>query len=158
MMNLVLFLTHKFLIYEPLDSKSDVGLTYIYVINFLSLRKSRGRWSLHNLPAVSHTTCIEYKFSGDVSAFVAPSYTCPSTWMLDAVLEKNLHLCAMSLATMLASIPFPDGSYYYLIIFKPWFYFKQFTIVKGHLQVQHCWNQIFLVLGLWLEELTNGLS
>ena len=77
--------------------------------------------------------------------------------MLDPALEKYLHLCAMSLATLPTSIPFPDGSYYHLIIFKSWFYFKQFTIVKGHLQVQHGWNQIFLVLGLWLGELKNDL-
>lgn len=156
-MNLVLFLTHKFLIYEPLDSKSDVGFTCIYAINSLSLRKSRGRWSLHILPAVPHTTCPEHSISGDAGTTAAPSYTSPSTWRSDVVLEKYLHLCAMNLATMLASIPFPDGSCYYLIIFKPWFYFKQFTIVKGHLQVQHCWNKIFLVLGLWLGEFKNGL-
>lgn len=157
MMNLVLFLTHKFLIYEPLDSKSDVGFTCIYVINSLSLRKSRGRWSLHILPAVPHTTCTEHNISGDADATVAPSYTSPSTGMSDAVLEKYLHLCAMNLAATLASIPFPDGSCYYLIIFKRWFYFKQFTIVKGHFQVQHCCNKIFLVLGLWLGEFKNGL-
>ena len=37
--------------------------------------------------------------------------------MLDPALEKYLHLCAMSLATLPTSIPFPDGSYYHLIIF-----------------------------------------
>ena len=57
--------------------------------------------------------------------------------MLDAALEKYLHPCAMSLTTLPTSTPFPDGSYYHLIIFKSWFYFKQFTIVRGHLQVQH---------------------
>lgn len=92
-----------------------------------------------------------------IGTSVAPSYTCSSTWMLDAALEEYLHLCTMSLAALPASIPFPDGSYYHLIIFKPWFYFKQFTIVKGHLQVWHYWNQIFLVLGLWLGEFKNDL-
>lgn len=95
--------------------------------------------------------------SGDAIASMAPSCTCPTTWRLDAALEKYLHLYAVSLARMLASIPFPDGRYYHLIIFKLWFYFKQFTIVKGHLQVQRCWNQIFLVLGPWLRGFKNVL-
>ena len=33
------FPIHTFLIYEPLDTKSDSGMTQIYVIYFLSLRK-----------------------------------------------------------------------------------------------------------------------
>lgn len=94
--------------------------------------------------------------SGDVIASVTQSYTCPSPWMLDGTLEKYVHLCAMSLAAILVRIPFPDGSYYHLIIFKPWFYFKQFTIVKGHHKVQYCWNQIVWVLGLWLGAFKNG--
>lgn len=71
--------------------------------------------------------------SGDTAASVAPSYTCSSTWILNDVLEKDCTSVGMSLATVLGSIPFPDGSYYVPNYFKPWFYFKQFTIVKGHL-------------------------
>jgi hypothetical protein len=65
------------------------------------------------LPAVPQTTCT---ISGDTSA--SPTCTWPSTWLLEAALDKYLHLCALSQATMLASIPLPDGSYYHLIILK----------------------------------------
>lgn len=39
MMNLVLFLTHTFVINEPLETKSDGGFIQIYVFYSLSLRK-----------------------------------------------------------------------------------------------------------------------
>ena len=102
---------------------------------------------------------LSTSITGDASASVAPSYTCPSTWMLDVgcCSWKVFASLCYEFGYNASCIPFPDGSYYYLIIFKLWFYFKRFTIVKGHFQVQHCWNQIFLVLGLWLGEFKNGL-
>lgn len=55
----------------------------------------------------------------DARVSVAPTCTCPSTWLLEATLDKYLRVCALSPATMHANIPSPDGSYYHLIILSP---------------------------------------